>query len=285
MTHACGLRCSTPYGDRSCGNGPVVSCGLSRATCAQRLTATDLVARRAPRRRPSNEMSAQRLTATDLVATPGRGGMGSLRRVLNALRRQILWQPGSAQTRVRHPGCSTPYGDRSCGKRALQDAAHAQAECSTPYGDRSCGKFDRADATAARAACSTPYGDRSCGNTDSLRLFVLFVLCSTPYGDRSCGKSHRTGFADHRHQVLNALRRQILWQDATERHRQRPLLVLNALRRQILWQSVALGNSHWVQMSAQRLTATDLVAIEDGFPLPVQVMSAQRLTATDLVAT
>ncbi len=124
--------CSTPYGigDRRTRLGCHV---LGPSLSAQRLTASEIVARVWGRRGHRSKNCAQRLTASEIVArVHPRHGLGP-RLVLNALRHRRSSHAAAALASLSSPMCSTPYGigDR---RTKMRTQAKIFKECSTPYG-------------------------------------------------------------------------------------------------------------------------------------------------------
>ena len=74
------------------------------------------------------EGSAQRLTATDLVARPRTGPLGGDPGVLNALRRQILWQPSLRDPTMRRRAGAQRLTATDLVAKVLRDKELSHAE-------------------------------------------------------------------------------------------------------------------------------------------------------------
>ena len=204
--------------------------------------------------------------------------------MLNALRRQILWQILGQTSR----------DDLNVVLNALRRQILWQANQGAPH----FGKLHVLNALRRQILWQ---------NADTLALFHASA-CSTPYGDRSCGNPGNREDQRPHLSVLNALRRQILWQNSVHNDSSSRLTGAQRLTATDLvanqgpgggprqyprcstpYGDRSCGNLGFVvavnpERSAQRLTATDLVAMLRAALHRTQRRRAQRLTATDLVA-
>jgi len=129
--------CSTPYGIRGLGTGPLLLLYLA-AQSAQRLTASEVWAPAAVSNSAFFSSSAQRLTASE------------------------VWARLVSRNSFSNSSCSTPYGIRGLGTQHRQ-CVHRQCVVLNALRHQRFGHCEKIQKDITGYMCSTPYGIRGLG--------------------------------------------------------------------------------------------------------------------------
>ena len=125
--------CSTPFGIKGYCAWVIGPMGRS-SSCAQRLSASKVTARRSVLARSTKSKGAQRLSASKVTAPRRRQHEGSAMTVLNAFRHQRLLRASVSVDCPNRTECSTPFGIKGYCAGGNNQLQQLYFKCSTPFG-------------------------------------------------------------------------------------------------------------------------------------------------------